>query len=110
MASSRRFNGLPVTIAIAAIAAVVLLVYAVQNYRYRESRALIGVLLSQPSSDAVANWARQDGARVRHTAATPVREEELDVCLREKATFLIWFGDDGHAQNWARAANPDLCG
>lgn len=109
MASSRRFSGSPVAIAIVAIAAVALIVYAVQSYRHRESRALIGVLLSQPTSDAVANWARQDGAGVRHTAATPVRDEELDVCLREKTTFLIWFGGDGRAQNWARSANADLC-
>lgn len=110
MASSRRSSGLSVTIAIVAIAAVVLAAYAVLNYRQRESRALIDVLLTRPTSDAVAAWARRNGAGVKHTAATPTRDEELDVCLRQETAFSIWFGADGHAQNWARQVNANPCG
>lgn len=102
MASSRRSSATPATIAVVALAAVILAAYGYRTYTHREDNALIHVLKARPTSAGVLDWARSNAERTHQTPGNGTRDDEIAVCLKNDDTFLIWFGTDGRAQNWYR--------
>lgn len=109
MASSPRFNAAPVTIAVAAVAAVAIAIYGYRTYTHREDRALTAVLEARPTSAGVLDWARTNAERFHQTPGNGTRDDEIAICLRNEDTFFVWFGTDGRAQNWYRTHDAAAC-